>query len=190
MTASSRRAVAIALPLLVSLAGRPIATEGQAPRHTEADAAFMRHMAVHHQQALEMTALVPARAGDSVIRVLARRIEISQTDEIRLIRRWLDERGGGPADHHPDAAVAGMLPPEDMAILAAARGSQFDRRFLRLMIRHHEGALTMVKHLFASPGAAQDAEVFQFASAVSADQEAEMRRMRRLLRNLPDAPDP
>jgi len=74
--------------------------------------------------------------------------------------------------------------PDDMARLEAAKGVEFDRLFLEYMIRHHEGALTMVKDLFASPGAAQESEVFAFASDVEADQTAEIDRMGGMLNTL------
>jgi uncharacterized protein (DUF305 family) len=77
-----------------------------------------------------------------------------------------------------------MLTPAEMAQLAGATGSVFDTLFLRGMIRHHGGALAMVARLFASPGAAQDPEVFRFASDVDADQRAEIARMQQLLDTL------
>jgi uncharacterized protein (DUF305 family) len=80
--------------------------------------------------------------------------------------------------------MPGMLTPDEMEELRAARGARFDRRFLELMIRHHEGALMMVAELLASPGAAQEAETFRFAADVEADQQAEIQRMRALLARL------
>ena len=84
-----------------------------------------------------------------------------------------------------DAAGAtlmpGMLTPEEMTRLSEAKGAPFDRLFLELMIKHHEGALDMVKTLFSQPGAAQDADIFAFASDVEADQSIEIARMRSML---------
>jgi uncharacterized protein (DUF305 family) len=79
--------------------------------------------------------------------------------------------------------MPGMLTAAEMARLAAARGAEFDRLFVAGMIRHHEGALLMVQRLFATPGAAQEAETFGFASDVDADQRAEIARLRTLLRS-------
>lgn len=168
------------------------------PRYTAADVQFMQHMIVHHAQALEMAGLVPARTASGAIRLLAQRIEISQRDEIALMRRWLEARGEAAPDpaghaHHGGAASApmpGMLSAADLARLAAARGAAFDRLFVELMIRHHEGALLMVKQLFATPGAGQEAAVFRFASDVDTDQRAEIARMRSLLQSLPPTPGP
>ena len=77
--------------------------------------------------------------------------------------------------------MPGMLTPEEMARLAAAKGEAFDRLFLEFMIKHHEGALTMVKDLFATPGAGQESEIFAFASDVDADQRMEIERMGAML---------
>jgi uncharacterized protein (DUF305 family) len=172
--------------------GRAVATgrlaESARPPHTAADARFMQGMIPHHAQALEMTALVPARTERDDVRLLARRIELSQDDEIALMRGWLRARGesDAPADAHHEhgghaALMPGMLTPEEMARLEAARGSEFDRLFLELMIRHHQGALTMVAELFAADGAGQEAEIFQFATEVDADQRVEIRRMGEML---------
>ncbi len=198
------------------------------PPHTDADVRFMRDMIGHHAQALEMTVLVPDRSQREDIRLLARRIEISQGSEIALMRRWLEDRweeapdplgtghGGGheaghgadphaghhvdPSAHahaghdagHPDAGhpephegMPGMLTPDQLHRLASATGDAFDRLFLEYMIYHHEGALTMVAELFASPGAGQGGEIFEFASHVDADQRIEISRMNRMLNAVP-----
>ena len=164
-------------------------TEGSktALRHTDADVRFMRGMIGHHAQALEMTALLRTRTKDDQMRLLAQRIDVSQTDEIKLMRRWLEDRGLAVPDEHAHhaagaALMPGMLGADDMKKLAAATGAEFDRLFLEFMIRHHEGALVMVRQLFESPGAGQDADIFAFASDVEADQQMEIGRMRGMLR--------
>jgi uncharacterized protein (DUF305 family) len=173
------------------------------PRYTQADVEFMQHMIGHHAQALVMTGLVPERTTNESMRQLAQRIEVSQRDEIALMRHWLEARGqaapnpGGDHEHHEamDHASAGMLMPgmltsAELAQLAAAKGAEFDRLFLEFMIRHHQGALTMVASLFATPGAGQEAEVFRFASDVDTDQRAEIARMRALLSASPTSQHP
>lgn len=158
-----------------------------APARTviEADVQFMQHMIVHHAQALEMTSLVRERTTNEQIRLLARRIERSQEDEMARMRSWLRARGAAVPDEHAHHSghegMPGMASAEELARLRAATGPAFDRLFLELMIRHHEGALVMVEQLFATPGAGQDPELFQFASHVDADQRMEIARMRRLL---------
>jgi uncharacterized protein (DUF305 family) len=156
------------------------------PRHTPADVRFMQGMIGHHAQALEMTALVPARTSRDEMRLLAQRIEVSQADEIRMMQRWLEDRRQplpDPHAHHAAGAtlMPGMLTPEEMGRLAGAKGAAFERLFLELMIKHHEGALVMVRDLFAAPGAAQEGEIYAFASDVDADQRMEIDRMRGLL---------
>jgi uncharacterized protein (DUF305 family) len=162
------------------------------PRHTAADARFMQHMIGHHAQALEMTQLVPRRTNREEMRLLAERIDVSQRDEIALMRQWLERRGEAvpAADAHHHAAMGhqplmpGMLTAAELAQLARATGSEFERLFLKYMIRHHEGALTMVRELFRTPGAAQETETYRFATEVEADQRAEIARMRELLKRL------
>jgi uncharacterized protein (DUF305 family) len=212
LSPAARRA-GCALAALAALAGAAPAARAQGgapavsatpapPRHSAADAMFMRDMIGHHAQALAMTALVPARTRRADVRLVAERIDVSQRDELALMRRWLTDRGEPAPDtaahaHHapPDAPGAhdahgapagpmpGMLTAAEMARLAAARGAEFDRLFVAGMIRHHEGALLMVQRLFATPGAAQEAETFGFASDVDADQRAEIARLRTLLRS-------
>ncbi len=203
-----------------------------------ADVAFMRGMIVHHQQALDMSELIPGRHADPQIALLGERIAASQKWEIRLMRNWLGARGVSPemdagmdmgpmameaareahehaeaehehaeaehghaeaehehaeaeheaaghehaamhAAHHP--MMAGMATPEQMADLAASSGSDFDRMFLTLMIRHHEGALTMVQDLQSTEGGGLDPELFQLLTHIDADQRAEIARMRTML---------
>jgi uncharacterized protein (DUF305 family) len=153
---------------------------------TPADVRFMQGMIGHHRQALDMTALVATNSSNEAIRKLAHRIELSQADEIKMMQEWLTRRGQAVPDehaHHAHGAVLmpGMLTAEEMARLGQAKGPAFDRLFLESMIKHHEGALTMVKDLFAQPGAGQESDVFAFASDVDADQRMEIDRMRAAL---------
>jgi uncharacterized protein (DUF305 family) len=146
----------------------------------------MQGMIGHHAQALEMTALLRTRTSSEDMRKLALRIEVSQADEITMMQGWLTQRGQAPPDphaHHAHGAalMPGMLTQEEMATLAAANGPEFDKRFLDFMIKHHEGALIMVKDLFSHPGAGQEAEIFAFASDVDADQRMEIERMGAML---------
>ena len=157
--------------------------------HSEADVRFMRGMIPHHGQALDMTALVPARATTNGFRSMALRMQISQRDEIRLMERWLTEREEDipPPNAHrmmmagDMALMPGMLNAGQMEQLASATGQEFERLFLEFMIMHHEGALTMVQTLFNSSGAGQESLIFKFATDVDADQTIEILRMRRML---------
>jgi uncharacterized protein (DUF305 family) len=152
-------------------------------QHTDADVRFMQGMIGHHAQALEMTELLRSRTTSEDMRKLAQRIDVSQSDEIKMMQDWLKRRGAqlpDPHAHHMNGAtlMPGMLTAGEMSQLAAASGAAFDRLFLEYMIKHHEGALTMVKELFATPGAGQESDIFAFASDVDADQRMEIDRMR------------
>jgi uncharacterized protein (DUF305 family) len=163
------------------------------PRWSPADVAFMQGMIGHHAQALKMTALVPTRSARADVRLLAERIEASQVSEIAQMRQWLRTRGldtaalagqhqhqhAGGADDH--GMMPGMLTEQELGRLAAASGAEFDRLFLEFMIRHPEGAVTMVATLFFTNGAGQEPEIFRLASDVDADQRAEIARMRAML---------
>jgi uncharacterized protein (DUF305 family) len=155
-------------------------------QHTVADVRFMQGMIHHHAQALDMTALLTSRTSRDDLRKLALRIEVSQADEIKMMQRWLEVRGQevpGPHAHHAPGAtlMPGMLTAEEMRRLSEAKGAEFDRLFLELMIHHHEGALIMVQELFSTASAGQEADIFAFASDVDADQRMEIDRMRGML---------
>ena len=152
-----------------------------------ADIKFMQGMIGHHAQAVAMVALVPSRTSSEDLKKLALRIDLSQQDEIKMMQRWLEVRGQPiPAGMHTHGAtlMPGMLTDEEMQHLADARGAEFDRLFLEGMIKHHGGALTMVEELFSHAGAAQESEMFMFASDVDADQRAEIARMSALLEEI------
>lgn len=183
-TPHSRYAI---LAMAIAAAAAWVSAAGaQQPGHTLADVRFMQGMMAHHAQAVEMTALGPDRTERADIRLLARRIAISQEDEMALMRRWLEDRDEavpGPHAHHSGehAGMPGMLTSQEMRRLRAARGDEFDRLFLKFMIQHHEGALVMVDGLFATDGAGQEPEIFQFAAHVESDQRIEIERMRQML---------
>ena len=156
---------------------------------TPSDVAFMQGMIGHHAQAVEMVALMATRTTREDLRSLGRRIDLSQADEIKMMEHWLSVRGQeipGPHAMHQHGAtlMPGMLTPEEMDRLAAARGPEFDRLFLEGMIKHHAGAVTMVQELFTTPGAGQDVEIFSFTSDVDADQRMEIDRMGAMLNAL------
>ena len=155
--------------------------ELQRPPHTAADTHFMQGMIHHHAQALEMSELVPERTARRDVRMLGKRIHVSQASEIALMRDWLERRG--EETHAARMHMPGMLSAAQMDELQSASGRDFDSLFLTYMIMHHEGAITMVRDLFASPGAAADQIVSEFATDVDMDQRAEIARMRAMLAN-------
>jgi uncharacterized protein (DUF305 family) len=152
----------------------------------------MQGMIMHHAQAVEMTALIPTHTENKKLRSLGERISRSQSDEIRFMKRWLAARGettsmamtgmpGMDRAGHPMPLMPGMLTAEQMEALRKAKGVEFDRLFLTGMIQHHNGALTMVKDLFDTAGAGQDADLFDFATDADNTQRAEIRIMQAML---------
>ncbi len=164
---------------------REAATDLSQVQATPADVKFMQGMIGHHAQALEMTALIAARTGRDEMRRLGQRIAVSQADEIDMMRTWLTRRGQALPDEHAHHTAGGMMPgmltDAQMAELTAAKGEDFDRLFLRFMIQHHEGALSMVDDLFKTPGAGQEGDINAFAADVDSDQRMEIDRMRAML---------
>jgi uncharacterized protein (DUF305 family) len=190
--------------LAIGLTSPLRASAQKAPTYTAADVRFMQGMIGHHAQALAMTALIPTRSSRQDIRMLGQRITVSQRDEIAMMQQWLrdrhqqvparDAQPGGqtmagnsmsmPGMAMSDTLMPGMLTSEQLAKLAKTTGDEFDKLFLADMIRHHEGALVMVKSLLGTTGSGQEAEVFRFASEVDTDQRAEIARMNALLDTL------
>lgn len=170
-------------PQVISVAK---ATDLSKVQFTEADVKFMQGMIGHHAQAVEMVGLLKTHTTNPDMQKLGMRIEVSQADEIKMMEKWLQTRKQplpDPHAHHthPEAMMPGMLTQAEMDALAAAKGPEFDRLFLEGMIKHHGGAITMVQHLFATPAAGQDSEIFAFASDVDADQRMEIDRMGAML---------
>jgi uncharacterized protein (DUF305 family) len=177
----------------------PPSTRATLPPRSRADVEFMQGMIMHHAQAIEMTALIPSHTENKDLRSLGARINSSQSDEIKFMKRWLATRGepvsmaierampGMPDMNMPDHTMApmalmpGMLTPEQMEALRKANGAQFDSLFLTGMIQHHNGALTMVQDLFSTAGAGQDAEIFNFATDADNGQRAEIKIMQNML---------
>ena len=199
-TASGQQAAPIIQPGAPGQASKTVsATTVIAPRApSAADVSFMRGMIMHHAQAIEMVDLLRKRARGKDLRLLGERMRISQGDEIQYMKQWLKDRGqpestgNGHMDHMPGmdmkgmnmgtmAMMPGMLSPRQMQALAKANATPFDRLFLTGMIQHHKGALTMVQELFATPGAGQDAVIFDFATDVDNTQSAEIEIMQRML---------
>jgi uncharacterized protein (DUF305 family) len=152
----------------------------------------MQGMIMHHSQAVEMTALIDSHTQNKEVRSLGAKISRSQSDEIRFMQRWLAARGqpvsmampGMPdmdMSGNPIEPMPGMLTPEQMEALKNAKGAEFDHLFLTGMIQHHNGALTMVKDMFDTAGAGQDADLFDFATDADNTQRAEINIMQNML---------
>lgn len=173
----------------------PRTTKAKLPPVAKADVQFMQGMIMHHEQAVEMTALIESRTDHKGVRSLGARISHTQADEIAFMKRWLVSRGQAIADpaheahkHHQNMShdlMPGMLTAKQMEALKNAKGEEFDRLFLEGMIQHHDGALIMVKELHNTAGTGQDAELFNFATDVDSSQRAEIRIMQTMLEKIP-----
>lgn len=179
----------------------PPATRATMPALSPKDVEFMQGMIMHHGQAVEMTALIESRTQNKTLRLLGARISQSQSDEMNFMKRWLESRkqpismpmkGMEDMDmsdmdmsSHHHMLMPGMLSKKQMNALKKASGAEFDRLFLSGMIQHHNGALTMVKDLFETTGAGQDAELFNFATDVDSGQRAEINIMQTMLDKKP-----
>ncbi len=166
---------------------------------SEADVKFMTGMIAHHAQALIMSRLAPENNASPQIQTLASRIINAQKDEIRSMQTWLRDREQpvpevhieglnlmihGLPDHHmkmDHTNMAGMLSPAQLKELSEAKGEDFDRLFLKYMVDHHKGAVTMVTKLFNTDGAAQDEAAFRLATDIQVDQRTEIARMQLML---------
>lgn len=177
---------------------------------TQADVDFMHGMIPHHAQALVMSRLAPENDASRSVQVLSARIINAQSDEIELMQRWLEVRdqpvpevhidgldlkihmqqngsnhqSNGHHAMHDHTDMPGMLSQDQLEELAAATGTEFDRKFLRFMIDHHKGAVIMAETLFAADGAASGREIFELASGINADQVTEIERMQQMLADL------
>ena len=152
------------------------------PTYTDADVAFIHGMIAHHEQALEMAAMVEERAGRDDLPQFAERIDVSQRDEIVQLEAWLTARGEEHVAH--DEVMPGMLTDAEFAQLEAASGTRFDELFLQYMIRHHEGAVAMVEGLLTGGAGGQEPSLFQLAQHIELDQQVEIARMKQLLTEL------
>ena len=178
----------------------PASTTGVLPPTSPKNVEFMQGMIMHHAQAVEMTALIESHTDNKDLRLLGARISHSQSEEIKFMQRWLEARGEPTTMPMPKMSgmdmagmdmskdqmlMPGMLTAKQMEALRNARGTDFDRLFLTGMIQHHGGALIMVKDLFDTAGAGQDAVLFNFATDIDSGQRAEIRIMQNMLEKKP-----
>lgn len=191
--ASTASAQAASPPLADSIGIAKARADSLRYPYTAGDVQFMSHMIGHHAQALVMAGWAPTHGANAEVQRLAARIINAQTDEINIMQTWLRDRRQPVPEAKPgpmkmvmngmehEMLMPGMLTDEQMKELDQARGKDFDKLFLRYMIQHHRGAVSMVNDLFGTPGAAQDETVFKFANDVQVDQSTEINRMQKML---------
>jgi uncharacterized protein (DUF305 family) len=186
--AAPRPAASSAPPVRVVLPGKP----GESARVTDSDqvrapdgstyngidVTFVQMMIVHHTQAVEMAKLAPERAGGTGLRNLAARMAAAQGPEITWLKQWLQARKLPETDPgHDHSTMPGMQTPADLAALAAARGADFDTRFVTMMTAHHRGALQMAGDVLAG---GTDQALHEVANEMAVEQGSEIRRMEQL----------
>jgi uncharacterized protein (DUF305 family) len=186
--AAPRPGASAAAPVRVVLPGRPgesaAVTDSnhvQAPdgsAYNMIDVAFVQMMIVHHRQAILLAELAPQRAGNAGLRALAGRISVAQGPEIEWLRRWLQERKLPETDPaHDHDTMPGMQSAAAVAALTAARGADFDRRFITMMTAHHQGAIQMAGDVL---GGGADERLREVANEMAVEQGSEIRRMAQL----------
>ena len=161
--------------------GSSSSSSGGTHDHNSADVEFLTGMVPHHEQAVEMSALAKDRASSPEVTRLAAKIEAAQGPEIETMQGWLKDWGEkvDPMDHGSGGhGMTGMMSKDEMSRLEAADGAAFDRLFLQLMIRHHEGAIALAQTV---QDEGKSAEVKALAEQIEADQTAESARMQQLL---------
>ena len=155
--------------------------------YTKADVEFMQGMIAHHAQAIVMSRMAESHGANPQVMKLSNKIDQSQVPEIRIMQSWLTRNKQYAPDtsswHH--MTMSGMLTTAQLNELDLAKGVDFDRAYLRLMIQHHAGALKMVDDLFNSSLAGQEVDVNVFANDVVTAQTVEIGIMQRLLTQLP-----
>ncbi|MEW1757461.1 DUF305 domain-containing protein [Streptomyces cyaneofuscatus] len=161
----------------------PSASASAAPgQQNAADVAFAKGMIPHHRQAVEMADLAPSRAGSAEVKNLAEQIKKAQDPEIKTLSGWLTSWGEEvPAEgamDHSEHGMSGMMTAEEMDKLKNSSGKAFDTAFLEMMIKHHEGAVSMAE-TEKTDGSYEPAK--KMADAIITSQTAEITQMNKLL---------
>lgn len=160
----------------------------QPPGFNADDHAFATNMIPHHQQAIELSALVPERTTNAELIALAAKISAEQDPEIKALRVFLvqwdenpdDDASQGEQDAHAGhGAMAGMVDDATMAKLQSLQGAQFDTLWLQSMISHHQGAIEMAKAEVAN---GQNEDVKRMAQTMIDTQQAEITQMTQMLK--------
>ncbi|MFD4411037.1 MULTISPECIES: DUF305 domain-containing protein [unclassified Streptomyces] len=145
-----------------------------------ADFTYARMMIEHHTQALVMTELAPKQAESGNVKRIAARIAAAQGPEITTMKSWLKTHDGEPSaahQEHEHEAMPGMATEAQLERLRAAKGKAFDELFLKLMITHHDGAITMATDVKAE---GNNVQIEEMADDVIAQQTSEITRMREM----------
>ena len=165
---------------------QPMTSAPSGATHNDADVAFAQMMIPHHQQAIEMATFADTRANDAELKGFAAKVKSTQEPEIATMANWLSSRGlptaqAGGHNMPGMGSMPGMMSEEEMAQLKAATGVDFDRRFARMMIAHHNGALQMCRDVTVQ---GSDAQVKALAATIERDQSAEVVELQKIIDRL------
>lgn len=188
-------AIILAIGLLAGFLTGFLIFRSDAPGDTSAEAGFARDMSLHHAQAVAMGMIAYQKGYDGEIRVMGGDIALTQQAQIGIMGQWLDDwklnqNSTAPAmSWMPDGATSlenglmpGMATPAEMTALENARGTELDKMFLQMMIKHHLGGIHMVEGVLK---VSKDPEVVALASGMKANQQVEVAHMQKLLTELP-----
>lgn len=157
-------------------------------KFSRTDLMFADMMIPHHQQAIQMSELAIAISSNSEIISLARRIKAAQAPEIEQMKEWEDSGDSSHMGHEmmedfdeSSTGMMGMLDEGEISELERAKGTEFDRLFLKGMIAHHEGAIGMAQMVDDS----KNKEAAELGKAIIKAQKAETLEMQTLLDSLP-----
>ncbi|HWD79451.1 MAG TPA: DUF305 domain-containing protein [Kribbella sp.] len=152
--------------------------------YNDADVMFASQMIPHHQQAVEMADSALQKATTAEVKQLATAIKAAQDPEIKLMSGWLTSWGKPvpTPGEHDGHMMSGMMSPQEMDDLSKASGSMYDRMWVTMMIKHHQGAVAMAK---TEQSTGKDAAAIALAKKIQAAQTTEIATMQRLLGRLP-----
>ena len=146
------------------------------------DVAFATNMVPHHQQAIELSALVPDHSTNPQLNTLAQQISAAQQPEINVMKVFLVQWNENPDTNSGHAghgnAMQGMVDEATMSKLKSLNGAEFDKLWLESMISHHQGAIEMAKAEIAN---GDNADAKALAQNIVTTQEAEIGQMKQML---------
>jgi uncharacterized protein (DUF305 family) len=169
-----------------SMPGMSHSSTSPSAGYNDADVMFATQMIPHHQQAVEMADSALQKATTAEVRKLATAIKAAQDPEIKLMSGWLTSWGKPvpTPGEHAGHTMTGMMSPQEMDDLSKAKGSMYDRMWVTMMIKHHQGAVTMSK---TEQTTGKDAAALALAKQIQSAQTTEIATMQRLLGRLPAA---
>ncbi len=164
--------------LLAACGGSDSEGSGSSAEFNDADVAFAQGMIPHHEQAVEMADLALENADSDEVTSLAEEIKAAQDPEIETMEGWLDDWGQSDSGAPDTRGMMGMMSDQEMAELEVASGAEFDEMFLKMMVEHHTGAISMAATEQAD---GENGDAKALAGQIIEAQKAEIAEMEALL---------